>query len=505
MQRLRWTWWIPGVFAVTWTCATLSANAARDHQGASIRGEPVRQASLVSSTADAWSVQWARPSTSTRLLALKDGRVVAGNAVFDGAAGRYLGYAAPGVIDVLASGTALALDAGGALTRRPIDRVDVPMVEIQKPEGATKVVVAQPSADGSLVFTVEEGPSGALALVVRRSRTLESLTMIAVQGFASGEPLFIRETQDGVILAGARSRGDESKPSGSRWIRVSFGGTLSQIRTTGDLDGVIEDLAVQRSGGVRVALRRGSQLDVVRMEENETLVSMSAADMVGISLSATGEELAVARRRRDGQTDMTLLSMGTSRSGEGVLWRGAVEHPNPSFGFSPEGERFYVNGNGFLCIGAGSSHASEFVGGMPTLFGSWYAVPPSRAVDLAALRRFETFDGKASLEEQRWPRGILAWNNSEDLERWGSTVLSVATGIEPTRVMHETFASEIWTDRDGVRHASMRIPGSMSASGSHEYVVAHDGEAQISVRRLEVAEDVAQVEIERYRARLLTN
>ena len=188
-----------------------------------------------------------------------------------------------------------------------------------------------------------------------------------------------------------------------------------------------------------------------------------------------------------------------------MLWEGVIEHDAPTVAFSRRGEALFINGHSLLRISDARERRPEFVGGMPTLFGSWYALPGSSARDLGDLRRYETFDGGAVLEERRWGVEIFQEVEGEDLQEWGGVVLSVATGIGPSAITGETFETEMWSDRSGTRHASMRVPRSMSASGHVEYVVARDGGAGVSVRRLQVDEWLDAKVVESYRARLMNH
>ena len=99
---------------------------------------------------------------------------------------------------------------------------------------------------------------------------------------------------------------------------------------------------------------------------------------------------------------------------------------------------------------------------------------------------------------------MLQRSDDEDLREWGGVVLSIATGIDPSDVSEERFETEMWSDRRGVRHASMRIPGTWSASGREEYVVASEDGGGLSVRRLQVDGWLDAEVVANYRARLMS-
>ncbi len=505
MYRVRWAGWISGVFAATWMCVALSAHAARsqDDAAASSRRSALGQRSNVA--ARARGVEWIRPSASRRLISLRDGRVIAGNAVFDGAGGNYLGYAAPEVIEVLASGVALSIDARGHLVRMPIDRGETITESSPGGSSAAQVLVARPSRDGSLVFVVERRAGEPLRFSVKSARSLREIASCLLEGFDPLAPVFVDERNQGVVVAGRRPQATADSTSESRWVQLRLEGVAPRVVETRDLEGAVEAIAVDEAGGIRVAIRRGGQLDVLGPRGAETLISMSAHDVRSVIFGPQGDQVAVIRRRADDRTAVSLLASAPSDESSGVLWEGVIEHDAPTVAFSRRGEALFINGHSLLRISDARERRPEFVGGMPTLFGSWYALPGSSARDLGDLRRYETFDGGAVLEERRWGVEIFQEVEGEDLQEWGGVVLSVATGIGPSAITGETFETEMWSDRSGTRHASMRVPRSMSASGHVEYVVARDGGAGVSVRRLQVDEWLDAKVVESYRARLMNH
>jgi len=503
MYRVQWAWWIPGVFAATWMCVEVSANAAR-HQDDVLEfssGSTFTRGS--DDSGHALTVEWTRPSASNRLIALHDGRVIAGNAVFEVLGGSYLGYAAPDVIEVLASGMALSIDPDGHLARRPIDLSDETAEIVFTAGSPTNVLVARPSRDGSMVYVVERADGGSLKFSIRKARSLSEVASTLLVGFDLMAPLFVLERNGGVVVAGRRARVIGEATGRSRWAQVQLGGGDARVVETHDLEGTVEALAVDDKGALRLALRRGAQLDVVEAAGGETLLSMSSGNVRSVVFAPKGEQLAVTRARADARTEVSLLSMAPSGGRGGLLWRGVVEHEAPSIAFSASAEKLFVNGHSLLCVGDERERRVEFVEAKPTLFGSWYAVPHSSAPDLRNQRRYETFDGRAVLEESRWGREILQKIEPDDLGEWGGLVLSVATGIGPLQVTEESFETEIWSDRSGIRHASMTVPRSLSTSGQREYVIAQDGAGGVSVRRLEVDDALDASVVATYRARLM--
>jgi hypothetical protein len=437
------------------------------------------------------------------LISLRDGRVLAGNAVFDGEGGSYLGYASPEVVAVLASGVALSVDAEGGLARIPIDRSARGLDRKAFAPAPVEVVHARPSRDGSLVYVVERRGGTLLTLSVKEARSLREVGVHRLEDFDPAAPVFVREGNGGLVLGG---RGVEEPVGGSvrsQWIQLQFEGGTPRVVARYQVDGVLEALAVDRAGRVRVAVRRGSQLDVWDSDGDETLVSMSARDLKSLVFAPDGEQLAVARGRTDGPTEVTLLSSTSSKGSRGILWREAIDHHAPTLAFSASGDSLYINGHSLLCVGSTRAPSTDFAGGLPTLFGSWYAVPRSDAWDLVDRRRYETLGGGATLDESRWSPGMLQRADNKDLREWGGVVLSIVTGIDPRHVNEERFETEMWSDRRGVRHASMRIPSSWSGAGREEYIVASEGGAGLSVRRLQVDGWLDAGVVANYRARLM--
>ncbi len=510
MYRVRWASWITGVFAAAWMCVALSAKAARGHDDARASSDSTilsrhgATAALRPRGVEPRRVAWIRPTASRRLMSLRDGRVIAGNAVFDGAGGSYLGYASPEVVAVLASGVALSLDADGALARVPIDRGGREVDREVLAGSQAEVVHARPSRDGSLVYVVERRGGTSLMLSIKEARSLREVGVRRLDDFEPTAPVFIRERNGGLVVGGRGVVDPVGGSARSRWIQLQFEGGAPRVVARHEVDGVLEALAVDRAGRVRVAVRRGSQLDVRDPQADETFVSMSARNLKSVVFAPYGDQLAVARGSDGGRTEVSLLSSAPSKESGGMLWQEDVEHHAPTLAFSASGESLYINGHSLLCVGATGAPRADFVTGLPTLFGSWYAVPRSTAWDLVVRRRYQTLGGGATLEESRWSPEMLQRSDDEDLREWGGVVLSIATGIDPSDVSDERFETEMWSDRRGVRHASMRIPGTWSASGREEYVVASEGGSGLSVRRLEVDGWLDAGVVANYRARLMS-